>query len=149
MVFDSRVRTPSLLPAPIQQNDSEAAGIQHMLVMKHFAVDLTPVGSANVRINEFHYDNICTDQWEGVKIAGIVGADLSGYTIYFYKYYGAPYATNNLSGVIDNETNGYGALWFLQDQIYNGSTPSSWATESLSFMSQAPPCCNSSVTKES
>lgn len=122
VVFDSRVWTPSLLPAPIQQNDSEAAGTQHMLVMKRFAVDPTPVGPANVWINEFHYDNIGTDQWEGVEIAGVAGTDLKDYTLYFYKYYGMPYATNKLSGIIDNETNGYGALWFPQDQIYNGST---------------------------
>lgn len=122
LVFDSRVWSASLLPPPIQQNDSGSTGIQHMVVVKRFAVDSSPLPPANVWINEFHYDNIGTDQWEGVEIAGPAGTDLSGYTLYFYKYYGQPYDTNRLTGTIDNETNGFGALWFPQEAIYNGTT---------------------------
>lgn len=119
IVFDSRVWSASLLPPPVQQNDSGDTGLQHMLVMKRFAVDNSPLPPANVWINEFHYDNIGTDTNEGTEVAGAAGTDLNGYTLYYYKYFGIPYATNRLGGVIPNERNGFGAVWFPESQVYN------------------------------
>ncbi|MFC1452776.1 hypothetical protein ACFLSJ_05460 [Verrucomicrobiota bacterium] len=77
---------------------------------------LALAGSAaaqTVWINEIHYDNTGTDQDEGVEIAGPTGTDLTGFTV--EKYNGndnMSYGNIALSGMIDDEGGGYGALWF-------------------------------------
>jgi hypothetical protein len=64
-------------------------------------------------INEFHYDNKGADQFEYVEIAGISGSDLSGWQLDFYNgTNGTIYASWALSGVIDDEMSGFGALSF-------------------------------------
>ena len=75
-----------------------------------------------VWINEFHYDNAGTDVGEFIEVAGASGMDLTGYKILLYNASGgAVYATINLSGIIDNESNGYGALDFAALGIQNGA----------------------------
>lgn len=69
-------------------------------------------------INEFHYDNIGGDVGEFVEIAGPAGVDLSNYRIHLYNgSNGQTIVGVVLSGVIDDEMNGYGAISF------NPSTP--------------------------
>ena len=73
-------------------------------------------------INEFHYDNSGTDAGEFIEIAGPAGLNLSAYTIYTYDgFNGQVDQTFTLSGTIDNEQNGFGALTFntsgLQNQL--------------------------------
>ncbi len=64
-------------------------------------------------INEFHYDNSGADQAEYVEIAGIAGSDLSGWHLDFYNgSNGSIYSSWSLSGVIDDEGMGFGALSF-------------------------------------
>lgn len=64
-------------------------------------------------INEFHYDNSGPDQFEYVEIAGIAGSDLSGWQLDFYNgTNGKIYSSWALSGVIDDEVSGFGALSF-------------------------------------
>lgn len=64
-------------------------------------------------INEFHYDNSGPDQFEYVEIAGIAGSDLSGWRLDFYNgTNGKIYSSWTLSGVIDDESSGFGALSF-------------------------------------
>ncbi len=69
-----------------------------------------------VFINEIHYDNAGTDAGEAVEIAGTAGTDLTGYRLVFYNgnnpAAATAYRTVNLAGVIDNESNGFGALSF-------------------------------------
>ncbi|MBT0608698.1 hypothetical protein [Aequorivita echinoideorum] len=73
-------------------------------------------------INEFHYDNIGTDSGEFVEIAGPAGLDLNGYRIILYNGAdGTSYDSFQLSGIIDNESNSYGALGFTRPNIQNGS----------------------------
>ena len=75
-------------------------------------------------INEFHYDNTGTDAGEFVEVAGTAGLNLSGYTIVLYNGTGgAVYDTDNLTGVIDNESNGFGAisLAYPSNGIQNGA----------------------------
>lgn len=75
-------------------------------------------------INEFHYDNSGTDIGEFVEIAGPAGVDLSGYQLYLYNGSdGAPYVPSPiaLSGIIDNESNGFGALSFATVGLQNGA----------------------------
>ncbi|PQO38019.1 hypothetical protein C5Y97_07990 [Blastopirellula marina] len=67
----------------------------------------------SVFINEFHYDNVSTDTGEFVEVAGPAGTDLTGWSIELYNGNGgASYGTIALSGVIDDEGNGGGALAF-------------------------------------
>ena len=73
-------------------------------------------------INEIHYDNTGGDQDEGVEVAGPAGADLTGYQLVAYNgNNGVSYHTKALSGTIDNEGEGYGALWFYIVSLQNGA----------------------------
>jgi hypothetical protein len=80
---------------------------------------------ANVWINEIHYDNAGIDTNEGVEVAGSAGTDLSHYEIAIYTSLGDLHSAANLSGVIDDEGCGYGALWFAIPGLLN--TPSGLA----------------------
>jgi VCBS repeat-containing protein len=76
-----------------------------------------PTPPANVFINEIHYDNSSTDVGEAIEIAGAAGTDLTGYKLVLYNGTNTPnaapvYSTTNLSGVIDDEGNGFGAVSF-------------------------------------
>ncbi|MEL6637142.1 MAG: hypothetical protein AAFR05_10365, partial [Bacteroidota bacterium] len=73
-------------------------------------------------INELHYDNNSTDVGEFVEIAGTAGFDLTGTDIVLYNGNGgAAYNTVNLSGVIPDQSNGFGVLSFPIAGIQNGS----------------------------
>lgn len=64
-------------------------------------------------INEIHYDNTGTDVGEFIEIAGTAGINLANYQLVLYNGTGgAPYSTVVLSGVIDNEAGGFGAVSF-------------------------------------
>ncbi|MFT5197139.1 MAG: hypothetical protein ACI85U_004179, partial [Candidatus Promineifilaceae bacterium] len=80
--------------------------------------------SADVFINEIHYDNAGADAGEFVEVAGPAGTDLSGWSLVFYNgsggaSYGSPDPLS-LSGIIDNEANGFGAVSFSRSGIQNG-----------------------------
>ena len=85
-----------------------------------------PSPPANVFINEIHYDNAGTDAGEAIEIAGTAGTDLTGYKLVFYNGSNTPaaapvYDTLTLSGVIDNESNGFGAVSFARAGLQNGA----------------------------
>lgn len=76
-----------------------------------------PAPPANVFINEIHYDNSGADVGEAIEIAGAAGTDLSGYKLVLYNGTNTPdaapvYTTTTLSGTIDDEGNGFGAVSF-------------------------------------
>lgn len=73
-------------------------------------------------INEIHYDNTGADVDEGVEIAGPSGTDLAGYKVHLYNGSdSSEYATAiTLSGIIPNQQNNRGTLWFSQSGIQNG-----------------------------
>ncbi len=76
----------------------------------------------SVFINEIHYDNQGGDVGEFIEIAGPAGTDLSTYELIFYNGSGgAEYNTVPLSGTIDDEGAGYGALSFSITGIQNGA----------------------------
>lgn len=86
--------------------------------------DALRVSAARVWINEIHYDNSSIDTNEGVEIAGSAGASLAEYRLFLYNgVNGLLYASHGLSGVIDHESNGRGALWIglPRDGLQNGS----------------------------
>jgi predicted extracellular nuclease len=75
-------------------------------------------------INEFHYDDAGSDTGEFVEIAATVGTDLTGYSIILYNgSNGASYATIALSGIVPDQSNGFGTISFPRpvDGIQNGS----------------------------
>jgi hypothetical protein len=75
-----------------------------------------------VWINEIHYDNTGADANEGVEIAGPAGFSLEGYGLVFYNGGDSTsYGQFALSGVIDHESYGFGALWFPYAGIQNGA----------------------------
>ncbi|MBU0679406.1 MAG: hypothetical protein KJ626_15000 [Verrucomicrobia bacterium] len=75
----------------------------------------------DVWINELHYDNDSIDTNEGVEVAGTAGTDLNVYTIYAYNGGdGQFYSSTVLSGVVDDEGCGYGAVWFDIEGLQNG-----------------------------
>ncbi|WP_084605586.1 endonuclease [Psychromonas aquimarina] len=72
-------------------------------------------------INEFHYDNASTDVNEFIEIAGSAGTDLSGWKIEAYNGgNGTVYKTFDLSGVIANQSNGFGTIAFDTASLQNG-----------------------------
>lgn len=77
-------------------------------------------------VNEIHYDNNGGDNNEFIEIAGPAGFDLTGYKVQFINGSGdLVYDTQPLSGVIDDEGNGYGALFFDPSfSIQNGGSNS-------------------------
>ncbi|MDP1699293.1 MAG: endonuclease [Xanthomonadaceae bacterium] len=65
--------------------------------------------SADVFINEFHYDNNGTDTNEKVEVIAPAGTSLSGWKVVLYNgSNGAQYATLNLSGTTANQCGGHG-----------------------------------------
>jgi len=76
----------------------------------------------SVFINEIHYDNSGTDSNEGIEIAGSAGTDLSGLSLVLYNgKNGTTYKTTALSGVISNQQNGFGTVFFAISGIQNGA----------------------------
>lgn len=76
----------------------------------------------NVFINEIHYENTGSDINEGIEISGPAGLDLNGYEIRFYNNDGTLYGTIlSLSGIIPDQQNGLGTLWFSHSGIQNST----------------------------
>ncbi|MEJ2263501.1 MAG: hypothetical protein P8X95_08645 [Anaerolineales bacterium] len=96
-----------------------------LVLLASFGTPLNHVqAQANVFINEIHYDNTGTDTGEAIEIAGPAGTDLTGWSIVLYNGNGgAPYNTTDLSGVIPDQENGFGTLFFSYpvNGIQNGS----------------------------
>ncbi|MEN0004853.1 MAG: T9SS type A sorting domain-containing protein [Bacteroidota bacterium] len=77
-------------------------------------------GNDVVFINEIHYLNRGVDQDEGVEIVGPAGVDLSAYSLTLYEYNpSTSYHVEELSGVIDDEIEGNGAIWFPIPDMQN------------------------------
>lgn len=100
------------------------AATQMITVVETAAPTLPPFPDPpedDVWINELHYDNLSIDTNEGVEIAGPADTDLSDYSLIFYSgANGEAYRTVPLSGTIDDEQCGYGAIWFPVAGIENG-----------------------------
>ncbi|PHN06703.1 HYR domain-containing protein [Flavilitoribacter nigricans] len=93
-----------------------------------------------VWVNEFHYDNAGVDVGEFVEVAGTAGTDLSSYSLYFYDgTTGTVYSTVPLTGIIDDESNGFGAISFplvgIQDEEPDGFALVKNTTQVLEFWS--------------
>jgi len=72
-------------------------------------------------INEIHYDNAGSDVGEGVELAAVSGTNLDGYTLAFYNgSNGQVYRSVTLSGIVKEQDNGYGTLYFGVSGLQNG-----------------------------
>jgi len=98
-----------------------------MSVRTSFAVTLllgsmAHIASAQVFVNELHYDNTGADTGEAIEIAAAAGTDLAGCKLVLYNgSNGTTYNTVNLSGVIADEQGGFGTASFPIAGIQNGS----------------------------
>ncbi|MDJ0710959.1 MAG: lamin tail domain-containing protein [Woeseiaceae bacterium] len=78
--------------------------------------------SAQVFINEIHYDNDGADTGEAIEIAAVAGTDLAGCRLVLYNgSNGTTYNTVNLSGLIVDQQGGFGTASFAISGIQNGS----------------------------
>lgn len=78
-----------------------------------------------VFINELHYNNTGEDQDEGVELFGPAGTSLDPYDLYFYQF-SSPgkctlYMSFPISGVLPNQSNGYGAIWFAAPNMVDNA----------------------------
>jgi len=81
-----------------------------------------PVCAGPVFINEIHYENVDADLNEGVEIAGLAGTNLNGWSLALYNGSDQKvYDTVALSGLIPQESNGAGTVFFLLGSLQNGS----------------------------
>lgn len=79
------------------------------MVMLAFPISI----NAEIFINEIHYDNSGTDSGEAIEIAGRAGTDLKGSRIFLYNgKNGEYYDEKELNGIIPDEQNGFGTLYF-------------------------------------
>ena len=73
------------------------------------ALLFSSVATADVFINEFHYDNDGTDTNEKIEVIAPAGTNLSGWKIVLYNGgNGAQYSTLNLSGTTTDQCGGHG-----------------------------------------
>lgn len=89
-----------------------------------FAINFTQ--AQTIFISEIHYDNVGTDTLEGIEIAGPAGTDLSCFELQLYNggltsITNDVYMTIPLTGTIDDEGAGYGAVWFDAVGLQNGA----------------------------
>jgi hypothetical protein len=97
-----------------------ARGLGGLALMAFAAM---PASASTVFINELHYDNSGADAGEGVEIAGPAGSDLAGWSLALYDgTSGALYDSLALGGLIPNQQNSYGTLFFAHAGIQNGGT---------------------------
>ena len=73
----------------------------------------------SVFINEVNY--LISNPDQGIEVAGPAGQDLAGWEIVMYGIDGTVSTTKALSGVIPNQDNGYGAIWYDVEQGFVGN----------------------------
>jgi len=79
-------------------------------------------GQTKVFVNEIHYDNAGADANEGIEIAGPSGTNLSSYALTLYNGSdNSALKTIKLSGIIPNQSNGFGTLFFSIIPLQNGA----------------------------
>lgn len=82
-----------------------------------------PVSASTVFINELHYDNSGADAGEGIEIAGPAGSSLAGWSLVLYDgASGTFYDSLSLGGLIPDQQNSYGTIFFPLAGIQNGGT---------------------------
>ncbi|CAN5838589.1 hypothetical protein BH18ACT2_BH18ACT2_03750 [soil metagenome] len=113
-------RPPRLLAAPAIVLASLGAAV----VNATGSAGAVPSPSSTVFINEVHYDNAGVDVGEAIEIAAPAGTSLAGWSIVLYNGSGgAPYDTDALTGVVADQSGGYGtvAVSYPSNGVQNGA----------------------------
>ena len=115
---------PVLTPAPanITVNCNEVPPVPTVIATD--ACDPAGIVNGPVWINEIHYDNAGTDAGEFIEIAGRAGTNLTGHALFLYNGNGGgTYNSLPLSGIIPNQSNGFGAIafTFTPPDLQNGA----------------------------
>jgi len=90
-------------------------------------INASDMGEPSIWLNELNYDPVGTDDagTEWLEVAGPAGVDLSAFVVVLYNGSGgAPYNTTALSGTIDDEGCGYGAVdlvYGVANSLQNGA----------------------------
>lgn len=96
-----------------------------MVLIFSMTIGFAPSAGASLFINEIHYDNDGSDVDEGIEIAGAAGTNLSGWSLELYNGgSGSVYNTidlGDIGGVIADQQNGFGTLFFGISGIQNGA----------------------------
>jgi len=88
-------------------------------------------------INEFHYDNVGSDNNEFIEVAGLAGLDLTDWSLLLYNgSNGTIYGSINLSGHLSNSTKNLGFASFNYAGIQNGSPDGIALVDNLNFVHQ-------------
>ena len=96
--------------------------IRPAIILSLVLAPLSSIATTTPFINELHYDNGGTDMGEGVEIAGLAGTTLDGWSLVFYNgSTGATYRTTDLAGTIEDQSAGYGTLFFETGALQNGA----------------------------
>lgn len=97
-----------------------ARGLGGLALMAFAAM---PANASTVFINELHYDNSGADMDEGVEIAGPAGTSLAGWSLVLYDgSSGTFYNSLSLGGLIPDQQNSHGTIFFPLAGIQNGGT---------------------------
>lgn len=96
--------------------------MKHLYLLLFFICFTLFSVAQSVFINELHYDNIGSDENEGLEIAGPAGTDLSCYEIHLYNGSNGSFYEPivQLEGVLEDQNNGFGTSWFAIEGIQNG-----------------------------
>ena len=95
---------------------------KNYLIIFIIIFSLFSFGQTKVFINEIHYDNAGADANEGIKIAGPSGTNLSSCALTLYNGSdNSALKTIKLSGIIPNQSNGFGTLFFSIIPLQNGA----------------------------
>ncbi len=96
--------------------------LQIFVVLMVFCLCVVSSEATSIFISEIHYDNIGTDINEGIEVAGHAGDNLTNWSIVFYNgRNGKSYKTLSLSGIISDQQNGLGTIFFSTSGIQNGN----------------------------
>lgn len=113
---------------PIKSNDPSVDGKQKprlikAMLMSAFCLSMAQTSfAADVFINEIHYDNASSDEGEALEVAGLVGINLTGWSVSLYDGgNGTSYGSVILSGTIPNQQGGFGTLSFAKSGLQNGA----------------------------
>ncbi len=83
---------------------------------------VAPPSVPDIRISEFHYDNVGGDTGEQIEISGPAGAVVTGWTIRFYNGSGgAVYDTRTLGGTIPATCGARGVVVVTATGLQNGA----------------------------
>lgn len=120
------MRTSALALALVACNADRIAGPRAVPLRPPSAAHNLANGMPDVRVSEFHYDNVSGDVGEFVELSAPAGQDLTGWSLVLYNgSNGTSYSTTPLSGAVPVTpacgTRGVLVLDYPSDGVQNGA----------------------------